>query len=121
MKGLNGYRIRLVLIGFVATIVIGCGRAKADFIFGEPVNLGSTVNSSSGDALDCFSADGLEMYFDSRRSVGQGDWDIWVATRETVNDDWGTPENFGPPVNTGQSWPTTPINTNFSFKGERGV
>ena len=104
MKWLDGYRMRLLLVGFVAAIVLsGGGSAKADFIFGEPTNLGPTVNSSSGDAVDCFSADGLEMYFDSRRSGGHGDWDIWVARRPTTDDDWGTTENVGSPVNTGRA------------------
>ena len=31
MKRLNGYRMRLVLVGFVAVIVLGGGSAKADF------------------------------------------------------------------------------------------
>ncbi len=34
VKWLNGYRIRLVLVVFVAAIVLGGGNAKADFIFG---------------------------------------------------------------------------------------
>jgi hypothetical protein len=104
MKLLNDYRMRLVVAGIVAGIVLGIGQARADFTFGEPVNLGSTVNSSSGDALDYITADGLIMYFDSyNRPGGRGGWDIWVTTRETINDDWGTPVNLGPPVNTGQT------------------
>ena len=75
---------------------------NADFVFGTPTNLGPPINSSSGDAIDCFSSDGLEMYFDSSRSSGSGGWDIWVAKRPTTNDDWGIPENLKQ-VNTGQS------------------
>ncbi len=70
--------------------------ANADFIFGEPTNLGSTVNSSSTEGPNCFSSDGLSLYLTSDRSGGL---DIWVTTRETINDDWGTPVNLGPPVN----------------------
>jgi hypothetical protein len=105
MKRLNDYRMRLVLVGFVAGMVLVAGSAKADFFFGEPVNLGPPVNKSSGDALSCFSSDGLEMYLDSSRSGGQGAWDIWVARRETIDDDWGTPVNLGQHVNSGsQDW-----------------
>ena len=93
--------MRMVLIGIVAGIVFGSGRAKADFTFGEPVNLGPTINSSSGDAIDCFSYDGLELYFDSMRSGGYGGWDIWVSRRPSADDEWGTPVNLGSPVNTG--------------------
>ncbi|HCO95519.1 MAG TPA: hypothetical protein DIU00_16490, partial [Phycisphaerales bacterium] len=103
MQWLNGYKMRLVLVGIAAGIFFGGGRAKADFTFGEPVNLGPTVNSSSGDAMDCVSYDGLELYFDSMRSGGYGGWDIWVSTRETIEDNWGSPVNLGPPVNTGHN------------------
>ena len=47
MKQLDGYRNRLVLVGLVAAIVLGGGNANADFVFGEPTNLGPTVNSSA--------------------------------------------------------------------------
>ena len=76
--------------------------AKADFTFGTPKNLGPTVNSSSGEVADCFSSDGLELYFTSDRPGGSGSYDIWVTTRETINDEWGTPINLGPVINTRQ-------------------
>jgi hypothetical protein len=103
MKRLNGYRMRMMLVGIAAGIVFGGGRAKADFTFGQPTNLGPTVNSASGDAPDCVSYDGLEMYFDSNRSGGYGGWDIWVSTRETINDVWGAPVNLGTTINTSKS------------------
>ena len=60
MQRLNSYRMRLVLVGFVAGIVFGSGRVDADFTFGEPTNLPAYLaNSSSssyyGDDL-CVSA-----------------------------------------------------------------
>jgi Tol biopolymer transport system component len=99
MKWLNGYRIRLVLVGFVAAIVLGGGSARADFAFGKPVNLGPTINSENSDWLPCISADGLEMYFSSNRAGGYGDQDIYVTTRSTADADWGPPVNLGPTVN----------------------
>jgi len=99
MKWLNGYRMRLVLVGFVAAIVIHCGSAKADFVFGEPVNLGQVINSASSDYSACVSADGLELYFCSERPGGFGAVDIWVSTRQNVNDPWGPPTNLGHTVN----------------------
>ena len=105
MKWLNGYRIRLVLVGFVAAIVLGGGgSANADFTFGTPTNLGPTINSSYADGLGCFSSDGLEMYFDSRR---YGGCDVYVTRRATIYDDWGAPVNLGPPVNT-SAWEEGP-------------
>jgi hypothetical protein len=95
--------MRMFLIGFVAGIVVVGGHAKADFTFGEPVNLGPTINTSSGEGPDCFSSDGLEMYLSSQRSGGYGSDDIWVSTRQTKDAEWCTPENLGPKVNTGKS------------------
>jgi Tol biopolymer transport system component len=74
-------------------------RETVDAPWGEPVNLGPTVNSSVGDGGPNISADGLELFFESTRSGGQGSWDIWVMTRATVSDPWGTPVNLGPTVN----------------------
>ena len=103
MKRLNGYRMRLVLVGFVAAIVLGSGSARADFTFGTPVHLGPMVNSPYGDACAFMSTDGLEFYFGSDRppaTPNSMEWDIWVSTRATIDDDWGPPVNPGTPLNT---------------------
>ena len=71
-------------------------RAATDDPWGEPVNLGSPVNSSGWDGAPSISADGLSLFIHSNRS---GNFDLWVTTRETVDDDWGTPVNLGPIVN----------------------
>ncbi len=85
----------------VAAFLISTGRnAKADFTFGEPTNLGPTINSPHSDFPGSFSSDGLEMYFDSNRSGGSWDtYDIYVSRRTTTDDAWGTPVKLGPPVN----------------------
>jgi len=59
MKWLNGYRMRLVLIGVVAAIVAGGESAKGDFIFGKAVNVGPTINSSSEEYGSNVSTDAL--------------------------------------------------------------
>jgi Tol biopolymer transport system component len=106
MKWSNGFRKRLVLVGFVAAIVF-CGSANADFTFGEPVNLGSTVNSSGFDCSPSVSTDGLELYFLSDRPGGYGNYDIWMATRLTTDDPWNTPVNLGSVVNS-SDWEVSP-------------
>jgi len=84
----------------VAGILVVTGSdANADFVFGTPENLGPTVNSSSYDSDGSISADGLELFFTSDRPGGSGSFDIWVTTRETVQDPWGEPVNLGPTVN----------------------
>jgi hypothetical protein len=104
MKWLNDYRMRLVVVGFVAAIVLGGGIANADFTFGEPTNLGPTVNTLYGDGNSCISADGLSLYFCDVPFIpkpgGYGGGDLWVTTRDTTDDEWGTRMNLGPTVNT---------------------
>jgi hypothetical protein len=99
MRRLNAYRMRLVLVGFMAAIALGGGSARADFTFGEPTNLGPIVNSSYWDGGPYISDDGLEMYFDSNEPGGQNNFDLWVTRRATTEDEWGAPERLGPSVN----------------------
>ena len=65
----------------------------------EPVNLGSPVNSAGWEVTESISADGLSLYFDSDRPGGSGDFDLWVTTRATTKDNWGTPVSLGPTIN----------------------
>ncbi|MHC4681468.1 MAG: LamG-like jellyroll fold domain-containing protein [Planctomycetota bacterium] len=74
-------------------------RATTDDDWGNPVNLGPTVNSSADDCYLSISADELELYFTANRGGGYGSYDLWVTRRETIYDPWGTPVNLGPTVN----------------------
>ena len=76
--------------------------------WGEPVNLGSPVNSQYGFWEPSISSDGLSLYFSDGHTPqfgnrlpgglgGQGD--IWMITRETIHDAWGAPINIGLAVN----------------------
>ncbi len=92
---------------FVSSRPGGCGgddewvttRATVSSPWGTPANLGPTVNSSGYDGCPSISHDGLMLTFNSDRPGGYGGWDVWVATRATTNDAWGTPVNAGPVVN----------------------
>ena len=61
----------------------------------EPVNLGPMVNSSYEEGGPSISFDGLTLYFYSNRPGGYGGYDIWVTTRETIDDPWQEPVNLG--------------------------
>ena len=69
------------------------------FNFGTPTNLGPNVNTLSGDGAPSISADGCTLYFDSDRPGGYGDWDLYVATRKSRDDEWGPPVNLGAMAN----------------------
>jgi Tol biopolymer transport system component len=43
--------------------------------------------------------DGLELFFYSIRAGGVGGVDLWVSTRESLDQPWSTPVNVGAPVN----------------------
>jgi len=71
--------------------------------WGEPVNLGSVVNSSGNDSWPSLSADDLELYFTAGRETdGEWEYSLYVIKRETVDAPWGQPTDLGPIVN---SWP----------------
>jgi hypothetical protein len=104
MTCLDGYKMRLVLVGFVAAVAIGGESARADFTFGKPTNMGPMINTSNLDGFQDISADGLTLFFDTDNRVGGYGGkiygtDIWVTTRDTVDAQWGEPFNLGPPVN----------------------
>jgi hypothetical protein len=65
--------------------------------------MGPTLNSPAEDECQFSSSDGLELYFQSKRDGGYGDWDLYVSTRETIQDPWGEPNNLGPIINTSGS------------------
>jgi Tol biopolymer transport system component len=76
--------------------------ASMGFTFGTPIDFKTIVpHFKANDWIECFSADGLEVYFASYRSGGrgQGSHDLWVMTHTAVDANWGPPQNLGPAVN----------------------
>jgi len=98
MFWLNSNRMRLVVVGIVAAIMLGGGSAKADFTFGEPMNLGPAVNYWCQDGSASLSTDGLSLFYDSDYPDA-GYWNLFVVTRETTSDPWGDRVKLGPNVN----------------------
>ncbi len=99
MKWLNGYRIRLVLIGFVAAIVFGSGSASADFTISEATCIDEVINSGTNMQECSFLHDGLKLYFSYNLPGGYGSRDIWVSTRAAEDAPWEDPVNLGSNVN----------------------
>lgn len=74
-------------------------------LWGEPVNLGPTVNSPYDEVFATISRDGLTLYFASNRprsSDGEpeGDLDIFVSGRRSLEAPWSEPERLPAPINT---------------------
>ena len=69
---------------------------QADSSWGDPVNLGPTVNTSSDEVFPFIHADGT-LYFSSDRDGGFGGLDLYY-TNEAGG--WVLPINLGPPFNT---------------------
>lgn len=91
---------KIIPFVLIVTLVLATKVVKADFTFGEPTNLGPAVNSSRDEYDPSISADGLSLYFASLYPPGgYGGSDLYVARRETIDDDWGTAVNLGPVVN----------------------
>ncbi len=94
------------LVGLCFLTGLDAPPARADFTFGEPVDIQSTFPplNPATDYINCFSADGLEVYIECvNRSGGYGLADLWVCKRASVEDNWGPLENLGPLVN-GAGW-----------------
>jgi hypothetical protein len=74
------------------------------------------VNTAAHDGCPIESPDGLSLYIASNRGGGVGGLDIWVATRASTSDPWGTPQNLGAPVNSAaDDFCPTPIRGNGLF------
>jgi Tol biopolymer transport system component len=76
-------------------------RASPWAAWGEPVNLGSPINTAGVESAPSLSRDGHYLFFSSTRAGGFGDNDIWVSWRSRTDDDlaWEPPLNLGPGVN----------------------
>ena len=91
----------MLLLAVLACIVLtNAYVAKADFEFGTPTNLGLGINSPSTELSANISTDGLSLFFASNRTPGTyQDFDLWVATREAKDEDWGAPVHLGDILN----------------------
>ena len=64
--------------------------------WGEPVNLGPKVNTSSHEKSPFLHADGRTLYFSSKGHMGMGDYDVFRVDLITQSE----PVNLGYPINT---------------------
>jgi len=76
-------------------------RATTENAWGVPANLGPVINGPTTELCCDITGDGRCLVFVSTRAGGYGGTygDIWMATRRTKNDPWGSLMNPGPVVN----------------------
>ena len=77
-----------------------CIRKSVSDPFGEPVNLGPAVNTSDEEYCPEISADSLTLLPSLGSPGWQGNHDVWMSTRNSVDVPFGEPVNLGPPINT---------------------
>jgi hypothetical protein len=66
----------------------------------RPATPVAELNTDASDLRPNVRKDGREIVFDSDRAGGFGSFDIYTATRSSVDSAWSTPVNLGPNVNT---------------------
>jgi len=94
-------------IYFVSERPGGFGKAdiyKADKInsavWGNPENLGHTVNSELDEGAPFMAADGRTLFFSSEGHASMGGYDIFKSAVNDSSGKWSTPVNLGYPINT---------------------
>lgn len=72
---------------------------KEDGNWGNPINLGSTINTPGNDECPFIHPDGTTLYFSSSSRLGMGGMDLFLS-RKNDKGKWGEPQNLGYPINT---------------------
>jgi len=67
--------------------------------WGDVVNLGDKINSAGNDESPFVHQDNRTLYFRSNGHIGMGDYDIFIARRATLNDEFSNVVNIGYPIN----------------------
>ncbi len=86
--------------------LVKMGRFNNDIYYSDYQNgkwskmkaLNNKINSKSQESSVSVSSDGKTLYFSSDRSGGEGNFDIYSATKESG--DWNDIKNLGTPINT---------------------
>jgi len=71
--------------------------ADSNGVWGEPRNLGNSINTSADEDGVFVSNDGAMLYFSSNRHGGIGGYDLFVSQK--TDSGWSAPKNLGLPIN----------------------
>ncbi len=93
--------------------------------WGEPENIGPTINSAYWETQPCLGSDGRTLFFVSNRPGGKGGSDIWFSIY-LQQERWSIPMNAGDSVNTEEDEMSPFIHPDnqslyFSSKGHIGM
>jgi Tol biopolymer transport system component len=84
-------------------------RAAADDQWSAPQRVSGGINSERAEFSPTLSPDANRLYFASERS---GSVEVWVATRGSRTQEWGSPEKLGTEVNVLRSMTLGPFISN---------
>lgn len=68
--------------------------------WGEPLNLGSEINTPFDEDFPTLSGDNRTLYFCSEGHPGMGKFDLFFSTWDPYDNSWSHPQNLGFPINT---------------------
>jgi len=85
--------------GTLGGLDIWVSQKDASGLWGEPENLGSTINTRFNEECPCISEDGKTLYFSSYGHYNIGGYDIFCS-RKNADGSWAEPVNLGYPINT---------------------
>lgn len=75
-------------------------RKLPDGEWGEPLNMGETINTSFDESYPYLSNNGLTLHFASTGHNSIGGYDIFVSHFDLAKKEWSKPSNIGYPINT---------------------
>ncbi|MEP7253934.1 MAG: OmpA family protein, partial [Ginsengibacter sp.] len=85
--------------GFGGKDIWVCHRNE-DGTWGEPLNLGPTINTAGDESTPFIHADNRTLYFNSNGLPCYSEKPDIFVTRKSAGGTWSTPENLGYPINT---------------------
>lgn len=100
-RGGTSFKGQLNLGSYLGNTDIYVVRRYPDGRFGEPINLGGTVNSPYAERTPFLHPDGKTLYFASSGHSSLGDLDVFMVRRTNPNSwtEWSTPVNLGRAIN----------------------
>jgi hypothetical protein len=75
-------------------------RKLPDGQWGDPLNLGTEINTPFDEDFPTLSGDGHTLYFSSNGHPGMGNFDLFFSTWDELGKLWSKPQNLGYPINT---------------------